>query len=178
MNRILIYLVLAGMAVVVQSALLSQLLPGGFKPDLLLILVIYFGLHERTWRGACLVYSLGWAFDVFAGSFPGLHGFVLLAIFLAVRAVVSRVNAESSLLLMGLVLLGSLLQGCLTIFALEFFVAEGNFWPMILGPLPFQVILNMLAAFLLLKLALWFQLTFLPRRYVPGLRKLDSHHES
>jgi rod shape-determining protein MreD len=130
MNRILIYLVLAGMAVVVQSALLSQLLPGGFKPDLLLILVIYFGLHERTWR------------------------------------------------LMGLVLLGSLLQGCLTIFALEFFVAEGNFWPMILGPLPFQVILNMLAAFLLLKLALWFQLTFLPRRYVPGLRKLDSHHES
>lgn len=178
MNRYLIYCALAGLGVVMQSVLLPQLLPYGIKPDLLLILVIYLGLHEQTWRGACLVYGFGWAFDVVAGSFPGLHGFVLLGIFLAVRAIVSRVNAESSLLLMGLVLLGSLLQGGLTIFALEFFVNEGLFWPMILWPLPFQVFVNLLAAFLLLKLALRLQLTYLPRAHVPGLRKLDSHHGS
>jgi rod shape-determining protein MreD len=178
MNRILVYLLLAGVAIVLQSTLLPHLLPTGYKPDLLLILVVYLGLHEKTWPGAPLVYLLGSAFDVFAGSFQGLHGFVLLGIFLAVRATVSRVNVESSLLLMGLVLLGTLLQAILTIFALDFFVDEGIFWPMILRPLPMQICLNVPTAFLLLKLALWLQLTFLPRRHVPGLRKLDSGHGS
>ncbi len=178
MSRIWIYIGVAGLGILLQSVLLPHILPHGFKPDLMLILVIYLGLHEQTWRGACLVYVFGWAFDVVAGSFPGLHGFVLLGIFLAVRAIVSRVNAESSVLLMGLVLLGSLLQSVLMIFALEFFIDEGLFWPMVLWPLPFQVLSNVLTAFLLLKLALWFQLTFLPRAHVPGLRKLDSHHGS
>lgn len=176
MNRVLIYLLLGGIAIVLQSALLAHFLPHGFKPDLILILVIYLGLHERTWRGAALVYGLGWAYDVFAGNFPGLHGFVLLGIFLSVRAIVSRVNAESSLLLMGLVLLGSLLQAALTLFALEFFVEGGDFWPVILWPLPLQICLNVLAAFILLRLALWAQLRFVPRRRVPGLHKLDSRH--
>lgn len=176
MNRVLVYLLLGGVAIVLQSAFLPHFLPYGFKPDLLLILVVYLGLHARTWRGAVLVYGLGWAYDVFAGSFPGLHGFVLLGIFLAVRAVVSRVNAESSVLVMGLVLLGSLLQAALTIFALDFFVEGGDFWPVILWPLPPQVGLNVLAAFILLQVALWVQLRFVPRRRVPGLRKMDNRH--
>lgn len=176
MNRVLVYLLLGGAAIVLQTAFLPHFLPYGFKPDLLLILVIYLGLHERTWRGATLVYALGWAYDVFAGSFPGLHGFVLLGIFLTVRAAVSRVNAESSLLLMGLVLLGSLMQAVLTIFALEFFVEGGDFWPMIFWPLPLQIVLNVLAGFILLRAALWAQLRFMPRRRVPGLHKLDSRH--
>ena len=57
-----------------------------------------------------------------------------------VLIIVSRVNAESSLLLMGLVLLGSLLQAALTLFALEFFVEGGDFWPVILWPLPLQAL--------------------------------------
>ena len=113
---------------------------------------------------------------MFAGSFPGLHGFILLAIFLAVRAIVSRVNAESSLLLLGLVLLGTALQGTLTIFALEFFSEEFRFWPQILWALPLQTLYNVLAAFLFLKMALWVQLRFLPRQGMPGLRKVDSRY--
>ena len=105
-----------------------------------------------------------------------MHGFVLLAIFLAVRAIVSRVNAESSALLLALVFLGTVLQGALTVFALEFFLVDGQFWPQILWALPFQVLINLVAAFLLLKLALWLQIKFLPRRGMPGLRKVDSRY--
>jgi len=176
MNRILMYLAMGGVALILQTVLLPALLPAGFKPDLILILVIYLGLHEKIWRGGILTYLLGRGFDVFAGSFPGLYGFVLLGIFLAVRAIVSRVNAESSLLLLGLVLLGTLLQGALTLFALEFFIADGRFWPQVLWTLPLQILLNLLAAFLFLKLALWIQLKFLPRQGMPGLRKVDSRY--
>lgn len=176
MKRILVYLALGGIALILQTVLLPAVLPNGFKPDLLLLLTIYLGLHEKIWSGGILTYSLGRGCDVFAGSFPGLHGFILLAIFLAVRATVSRVNAESSLLLLGLVLLGTALQGTLTIFALEFFSEDIRFWPQILWALPLQTLFNVLAAFLFLKMALWVQLRFLPRQGMPGLRKVDSRY--
>ena len=176
MNRILFYLALAGVALTFQTVLLPLFLPNSYKPDLILLLVIYLGLHEKLWSGGLLVYSIGRGCDVFAGSFPGLHGFVLLAIFLAVRAIVSRVNAESSALLLGLVFLGTVLQGALTVFALEFFLVDAQFWPQILWALPPQILINLVAAFLLLKVALWFQLRFLPRRGMPGLRKVDSRY--
>lgn len=178
MNRFLIYLALAGMALVLQTVGLPLLLPNAFKPDLLLLLVIYLGLHEKIWSGGILVYALGRGYDVFAGSFPGLHGFVLLGIFLAVRAIVSRVNAESSLLLLVLVFFGTVLHAGLSVFALEFFIADQRFWPQILQALPFQILSNLLAALLLMKLALWVQLKLLPRHRVPGLGKIGRRYGS
>ena len=103
MNRTLFYLSLAGIAVVLQTALLPPFLQGDYKPDLVLLLVVYLGLHEDRWRGGLLVYLMGWLFDGVGGAFPGLYGFVLLTIFLAVRGIVSRVNTESSALLLLLV---------------------------------------------------------------------------
>ena len=46
MNRTLIYFTLAGVAVVMQTVLLPLLLRGDYKPDLILLLVVYLGLHE------------------------------------------------------------------------------------------------------------------------------------
>ncbi|MDH3454541.1 MAG: rod shape-determining protein MreD, partial [Desulfuromonadales bacterium] len=82
MNRTLIYLAMAGVAVVLQTVLLPLVLQGYFKPDLILILVIYLGLHEEPRRGGVLVYLLGWCYDGVAGVFPGLNGFILLGVFL------------------------------------------------------------------------------------------------
>lgn len=178
MNRFLCYLLLAVLAAAVQTALLPHLLPGSTKPDLLLVLVVYLGLHERPWQGGALVYGIGWIYDCFAGHFPGLHGFVLLALFLAVRAIVTRVNTESSVLLLALVLTGTVVQVLLVAFALDFFQGARQVWSLVLLQLPWQAVLNVLAAFVLLRLTLWLQRTFLPRRTLPGLRKLDSRYDT
>lgn len=177
MNRTLIYLALAGIAVILQTKLMPLVLQGYFKPDLLLILVIYLGLHEEPQRGVVMVYLLGWCYDGVAGTFPGLNGFVLLGIFLAVRGIVTRVNTESSPLLLLLVIAGTVLQSALLAFALDFFSQAAWIWPQIAWQLPVQLLMNFVAAFVLLRLTVWLQRTFLPRRKVPGLRKLDSRYE-
>ncbi len=178
MNRTLIYLAMAGVAVVLQTVLLPVLLQGYHKPDLLLILVVYLGLHEESRRGGLLVYLLGWAYDGVAGGFPGLNGFVLFAVFLAVRGIVSRVNTESSPLLLMLVVAGTALQFVMLAFALDFFSQTTGVWSQMAWQMPVQLLLNFIAALVLLRLSVWLQRTFMPRKTLPGLRKLDSRYES
>mgnify|MGYP001828074744 CR=1 FL=1 len=178
MNRTLIYFALAGAAVVMQTVLMPLLLQGDYKPDLVLLLVVYLGLHEEQWRGGLIVYLMGWFFDGVGGAFPGLNGFILLAIFLAVRGIVTRVNTESSVLLLILVMAGTILQSALVAFALDFFRQDISVFSQIAWQLPVQLLLNFVAAFFFLRLAVWLQRTFLPRSNLPGLRKLDSRYES
>lgn len=177
MNRNLIYFLLAGLCVILQTVILPLILTGDSKPDLLLILVVYLGLHEGPWRGGFLVYLMGWFYDGVAGAFPGLHGFVLLGIFLAVRGIVTRVNTESSPLLLILVLAGTILHSVLTAFALDFFSHAARIWPQMIWTLPVQLSLNFITALILLQVAVWAQRTFLLRKKLPGLRKLDSRYE-
>ena len=178
MSRTMIYLAMAGIAVVLQTVAFPVLLHGYYKPDLLLILVVYLGLHEEPRRGGLLVYLLGWAYDGVAGGFPGLNGFVLFGIFLAVRGIVSRVNTESSPLLLLLVIAGTVLQFVMMAFALDFFSLTTRVWPQMAWQMPVQLLLNFIAALVLLRLTVWLQRTFMPRKVLPGLRKLDSRYES
>lgn len=178
MNRNVIYLAMAGIGVVLQTVLMPTLLQGYYKPDFILILVIYLGLHEAPIKGGILVYLIGWCYDGVAGAFPGLHGFLLLGIFLAVRGIVTRVNTESSPLVLLLVIAGTVLHSAMTAFALDFFGQTVRIWPQIAWQTPVQVLINFVAAFVLLRLSVWLQRTFMPRKSLPGLRKLDSRYES
>ncbi|MDH3998951.1 MAG: rod shape-determining protein MreD [Desulfuromonadales bacterium] len=178
MSRAFFYFSFAGVAVVLQTALLPVVLPAPYKPDMILILVVYLGLHEEPWRGGLLAYLLGCCYDGVAGGFPGLNGFLLLGIFLAVRGIVTRVNTESSPLLLLLVAAGTLLQTIQAAFALDFFSHVDGVWTLLFRQLPLQLLLNFLTAFVLLQLIVRIQKIFMPRRDLPGLRKLDSHYES
>jgi rod shape-determining protein MreD len=147
--RMLIYLGLAWLAILLQTVLLPPLSVGGVKPDLVLLLTIWIGLRESPWHGGVLVYGLGWLYDAYAGIYPGLHGFVLLAVFLTVCGIATRLNTESLPLLWCLVGGGTLLQGALTMFALEFFADAERFWMVLLRNLPAQLLFNLLAGYLL-----------------------------
>jgi rod shape-determining protein MreD len=149
MMRVLVYVSLAGLALLLQTVLLPPFFPGGVKPDLILLLTIWIGLREQPWRGGMVVYGLGWLYDAYAGMFPGLHGFVLLAVFLAVCGMATRLNTESLPLVWCLVGGGTLLQGVLTLFAIEFFAETEQFWAVMLRCLPAQLLLNLAAAYLL-----------------------------
>lgn len=143
------YLFLAALALVLQTTLLPPFFPGGTKPDLILLLTIWIGLRESPWRGGLLVYGLGWLYDAYAGTFPGLHGFVLLTVFLTVCGMATRLNTESLSLVWCLIGGGTLLQGILTVFAIEFFADVNRFWVVMLRCLPVQLVLNLAAGYLL-----------------------------
>lgn len=178
MSRPLVYFLLGFAFIVLQTTLLPAMLPLHFKPDLLLILVVYLGLNEGYVRGGALAYLLGCLQDVFAAGYPGLYGLAFLGTFLAVRGAVARLNTESSVLLLLLVSAGTLLQSALLLFALGFFADAGALWVIVLKGLPVQILLNLVAAFLLIKATAWLQRRFAPRLKVPGLRRLDRHYGS
>ncbi|MBW2476995.1 MAG: rod shape-determining protein MreD [Deltaproteobacteria bacterium] len=163
MNRFLLYIIAAILSVVLQATFLTKVFPGHYKPDLLLILVVFLGFNEKSLQGGALVYCLGWFYDGFAGTFPGLHGFVLLSVFLAVRAIVSRVNTESYFLILLVVATGTLLQYLMTSFALDFFRITYPFILKMLWEMIVQVFLNTLIAFILICFSLWFQRSVQPR---------------
>jgi rod shape-determining protein MreD len=170
--RLLAYLGLAWLALLLQTVLLPPFFAGGIKPDLLLLLTIWIGLRESPWRGGMLVYGIGWLYDAYAGVYPGLHGFVLLTVFLTVRGMATRLNTESLPLLWGLIGGGTLLQGLLTVFALQFFADAEPFWLVMLHYLPAQLLLNLLAGYLLRAAYLRIHTSpaLLPLRLRPPLR--------
>lgn len=178
MTRVAVYCLLGVVFIVLQTALLPVVMPLHFKPDLLLILVVYLGLNEGYVRGGALSYLLGCLQDVFAAGYPGLYGLALLVTFLAVRGAASRLNTESSALLLLLVSAGTLLQVALLTFALGFFADAGSLWVIILPGLLPQILLNLAATLLLIKTATRLQRRFAPRHEVPGLRRLDRRYGS
>jgi len=147
-TRLLLYLFLLLAALLLQTVFLPPFFPAGMKPDLILLLTIWLGLRESPWRGGAIVYLLGCIYDVHAGTYPGLHGFVLLPIFLLVCGMATRLNTESLSLLWCLVVGGTLLQAVLTVFALEFFADVKRFWWLMFDILPGQLLLNLAAGYL------------------------------
>jgi hypothetical protein len=73
---------------------------------------------------------------------------------------------------------GTVLQAALVSFALDFFRQDVSVLSQIAWQLPVQLLLNFVAAYFFLKLAVWLQRAFLPRSKLPGLRKLDSRYEA
>ena len=171
-RAVYVYFLIGYLFILLQTSLLPALLPFRLEPDLLLILVVYVGLLENYIRGSLLAFVLGCLFDVFAGHYLGLHGFVLLVIFLLVRGTVDRFNTENSLLLLLMVFAGTFIEGGLLVFSLKFFAHAGPVGSLILWRLLPQAILNFAATWLLLSGVLWIQKRFFPRESIPGLQKL------
>ena len=73
---------------------------------------------------------------------------------------------------------GTVLHSALTAFSLDFFSHTARIWPQMVWQLPLQLLLNFIAALILLRITVWLQRTFMPRKNLPGLRKLDSRYES
>ncbi len=174
--RIAIYLFIGLLCMLFQTILFPRVFPIYLKPDLLLILVVYLGVNENYGPGGILAYTFGLLLDVFAGSFMGMYGMTFLVLFFSVRGAVSFFNPENPLLLLFMVLCGTLLEATMLI-TLGFLAQVSDLWLIILRWIIPQLIVNVLAAYLLL-----FIVTRLQRRFVrleiPGLSRLDEDYES
>lgn len=85
-------------SVVLQAAVLPVFFATPFKPDLLLIIMVYLALHGPFESGAPLAWLLGLFKDVFSGLYLGLNSFTYLIMFIVIKGIANRVYAESNLL--------------------------------------------------------------------------------
>ncbi len=85
MFRFLILPFIAFFLTLLQSAVVSEILPNFVKPDLMMILVTYLGASPLLITGAILVFFCGLLQETFSGSPHGLFLFVYLIIFFFIK---------------------------------------------------------------------------------------------
>lgn len=83
------------LAVVLQTSVLPVHVASAFKPDLLLVAMVYLALRGPVAQGAFLAWILGLIKDVFSGLFLGLNAFSFLIIFLVIKSISDLLYAES-----------------------------------------------------------------------------------
>lgn len=178
MKRIAFFLILGIFLLFLQVSVLSRLLPEYFKPDVLLVLVLYLSLTDTYLRGGLLSGFLGFLEDAFAGADFGLFGLTFLLIFFTLRTASSRFNTESSALLLILTFMITFFKGAILIGLLILFSEAGGQWPVVLARLLPEAVLNTLCALLLLQLTLAWRRRYAQGGGIPGLSHLDNRYES
>jgi rod shape-determining protein MreD len=83
------------LAVVLQTSILPVHVTAPFKPDLLLVAMVFLALRGPVAQGALLAWLLGLIKDVFSGLYLGLNAFSFLIIFLVLHSISDLLYAES-----------------------------------------------------------------------------------
>jgi rod shape-determining protein MreD len=83
------------LAVILQTSVLPVHVATPFKPDLLLVAMVYLALRAPVVPSAFLAWLLGLTKDVFSGLYLGLNAFTFLIIFLVIKSVSDLLYAES-----------------------------------------------------------------------------------
>jgi len=134
------------LAVVLQTSVLPIHVATPFKPDLLLVAMVYLALRGSSASGALLAWLLGLVKDVFSGLYLGLNAFSFLIIFLVIKSISDLLYAESSELFVVTVTAASL--ACVTLDLLMLLMltsTPGILYSMSAGLLP-HLLVNAFAA--------------------------------
>jgi rod shape-determining protein MreD len=134
------------LAVVLQTTIIPVHVASPFKPDLLLVAMVYLALRGPVAQGAILAWILGLIKDVFSGLYLGLNAFSFLIIFLVIKSISDLLYAESGELFVATVSAATL--ACVTanlILLLMLTYTPGISYSMIAGLLP-HLLANAFAA--------------------------------
>lgn len=85
-------------SLVIQISLLPVFLLPPFRPDLLLIIMVFLALRWSFETGAPLAWLLGMLDDIFSGLYLGLNAATFLISFLVIKSVSDRLYADSAIL--------------------------------------------------------------------------------
>ena len=106
-------------SIVIQVSLLPVFIRPPFKPDLLLVIMVFIALRVSFKVGAPLAWLLGMLNDVCSGLYLGLNAVTFLISFLVIKSVSDRLYADSAILFVltvaGVTLAGFTLNLLLTI---------------------------------------------------------------
>lgn len=134
------------LAVVLQTSVLPVHVADAFKPDLLLVAMVYLALRGPVASGALLVWILGLLKDIFSGLYLGLNAFSFLIIFIVIKNISDLLYAESGELFV--VTVSAATAACVTanlILLLMLTSTPGISYSMISGLLP-HLLANAFAA--------------------------------
>jgi rod shape-determining protein MreD len=84
-------------AMLLQTTVFPVLAPVGLAPNLLLVLVVYLGVHQFGAWGALGAFVLGYFLDTFSGTVLGVQAFAFTAIYLGVHHVARVLWTEGGL---------------------------------------------------------------------------------
>lgn len=85
-------------SIVIQVSMLPLFIRPPFKPDLLLVIMVFTALRGSFKAGAPLAWMLGMLNDVFSGLYLGLSAATFLIAFLVIKSVSDRLYADSAIL--------------------------------------------------------------------------------
>ncbi len=83
-------------ALVIETSFLPVFLASPFKPDLMLVIMVFVALRGSYGEGAPAALVLGLVKDSFSGLYLGLNVFTFLVIFITIKCVADRLYAESA----------------------------------------------------------------------------------
>ncbi len=107
-----LYAALGWLILVLQSTVIGYTGRGVLQPDMLLVILVFVGLHRNGMGGACLALFYGYLTDVFSGRPFGTYLFVYACLFFVVRLLSLRLLLHSRWTQMALVaVLSSLVSG-------------------------------------------------------------------
>lgn len=91
-------LITALAAIVIQVSLLPVFISPPFKPDLLLVIMVFIALRGSFETGAPLSWLLGMLDDVYSGLYLGLNAATFLISFFVIKSISDRLYADSAIL--------------------------------------------------------------------------------
>lgn len=94
----LLFSCLVLLSIIIQVALLPVFVRSSFKPDLLLVIMVFIALRWSYTVGAPLAWLLGMLNDIFSGLYLGLNALTFLISFIVIKNVSDRLYAESAIL--------------------------------------------------------------------------------
>lgn len=124
-----------------QTSVLPLMLSPVFKPDLLLIVVVFLGLRGTLEGGSFATLLLGLIKDLFSGLYLGLNAFIFIIIFLVIKSTSDRLYAESAELFVVAVALASISTVSISIILTMMFTpAPGVAYSMLTSLIPHTLI--------------------------------------
>lgn len=138
-------------AVVLQVAILPFHLETEFKPDLLLIVMVYLALRGSFATGSPLAWMLGLLKDTFSGLYLGLNAFSFLIIFLVIKSLSDRLYTESGFLFVVTVFVATVASVASNLLLLLMFTkTPGIAYSMAAGLIPHLLVNSFLASLVVL----------------------------
>jgi rod shape-determining protein MreD len=101
-----------------QVSVFPVLVAPPFRPDLLLILVVYIALRGTVDVGAPLVWLIGLGKDLFSGLYLGANAASFLIVYLVIKQISDRLYAESGSVFVVAVTISTLLASVINLFLL------------------------------------------------------------
>lgn len=133
-------------AFLLQVVAIPSLISDPFKPNLLLVAVVWVSLTVSTLWGALLVYLIGMLQDSVSGLYLGLNGISYLLVFLVLHRIANRLYADSRYLMTLAVFLATLACGISQLILLALFSSAGGIVTTLASSLIPQSFVNALAA--------------------------------